>query len=433
MSRSAHTSQFRRSASWLTLCLLLTTACQDHRLPLSPGATTFSADVVTSWLTMQLKLALTAPGGPTPSPRRYAYTGIALYESIVPGLPDYQSIAPQLNGLPALPTISSNVTYYWPACANAAMAAMNRNFYPTTSTANKASIDSLEAANTALYQKDRPADELTRSADFGKKIAASVFEWSKSDGNDNSTPYTPPVGIGLWVPTPPAFAPAAVPNWGKCRPIVSGSDTGAEQGPPIPYSEDPGSAYYAQVKDLYDVSQSLTPEQLTIATYWPDNSWFNILSEVLAVEKPKLDIAAVAFALLGIATSDAQISLFKGKYLYNGVRPITYIRTVMKQPTWNTVLPTPPHPEYPAGHSVTSGAASQALTLVFGSNYHYTDTPYNLVGFKPRSYNSFEEAAVEAGMSRLYAGLHYRRTASLSLIQGKAIANNVAQKLNFKK
>ena len=250
MSRSVYPRQFIRFSCLLAVCFLLTAACQDHRLPLTPGVTTFSADVVPSWLTMQLKLALTAPGGPTPSRRPFAYTGIALYEAIVPGLPDYQSIAPQLNGLPVLPTISPNITYYWPACANAAMAAMNRNFYPTTSTANKASIDSLEAANTALYQKERPTDELTRSADFGKKIAAAVFEWSKSDGSDNNTPYTPPVGIGLWVPTPPAFAPAAVPYWGKCRPIVNGSDTGAEQGPPIPYSKDPGSAYYAQVKDM---------------------------------------------------------------------------------------------------------------------------------------------------------------------------------------
>src|SRR5206468_1706316 len=105
-----------------------------------------------------------------------------------------------------------------------------------TAAANKASIDSLEAANTALYQKDRPVDELTRSADFGRKIAAAVFEWSKTDGNDNTTPYILPVGLGLWVPTPPPFAPAALPNWGKNRPIINGSDAGADQGPPIAYS-----------------------------------------------------------------------------------------------------------------------------------------------------------------------------------------------------
>ena len=433
MKRSIPAPRFLKAMSWLFAFTLATTSCQDHQIPSPADASTYSASVVTSWLTMQLKLALTAPGGPTPSPRRYAYTGIALYESIVPGLATYQSIAPQLNGLPALPTITPGVSYYWPACANAAMAAMNRNFYPTTSAANKASIDSLEAANTAIYQKDRLTDELNRSADFGKKIAAAVFDWSKSDGNDNATPYTPPVGTGLWVPTPPAFAPAAVPNWGKCRPIVSGSDTGADQGSPIAYSENPVSAYYAQAKELYDISQNLTAEQKIIATYWPDNSWHNILSQVLAIQKPTLDVAAVAFTQLSISMSDAQISLFKSKYFYNGLRPITYIRTVMQQPAWNSLIPTPAHPEYPAGHSVTSGAAAQALTLLFGANYKYTDTPYNLVGFSPRSYNSFDQAAAEAGVSRLYAGLHYRKTTEVSLVQGKTIANNVAQKLKFKK
>ncbi|GAB3337925.1 hypothetical protein GCM10027299_49560 [Larkinella ripae] len=409
----------------------VTCTVQDHR-PAVADAADYPGDVVRSWLTLQLKLALTAPGGPTSSPRRYAYTGIALYESIVPGLAGYQSIAPQLNGLPSLPPIEPNEVYYWPACANAAMAAMNRNFYPTTSASNKVLIDSLEAANFALYQKGRSADELNRSAAFGKQIAAAVFAWAKTDGNDNTLPYTPPVGPGLWVPTPPAFAPAALPNWGKSRPIVAGSDEGTELGTPIPYSEDPSSAYYAQVNDLYTVSQSLTTEQKIIATFWPDNAWHNILSQVLAIEKPNLDVAAVAFTLMSIAMSDAQINLFKGKYFYNGVRPITYIRTVMNLPDWNTLIPTPPHPEFPAGHSVTSGAAAQGMTVVFGPNYHYTDTPYNLVGFSPRSYDSFNEAATEASLSRLFAGVHYRKTVELSLLQGKVIANTVAQKLKFK-
>jgi hypothetical protein len=235
------------------------------------------------------------------------------------------------------------------------------------------------------------------------------------------------------VPTPPAFGAAVLPNWGKGRLIVANSDAGADQGAPIPYSADPASAYYAQVKELYDISQSLTAEQKTIATFWPDNSWFNILSQVLAIEKPQLDVAVVALVRVAISISDAQISLFKSKYTYNGVRPITYIRTVLNQPTWNSLIPTPGHPEYPAGHSVTSGAAAQALTLLFGSTYKYTDTPYNLVGFSPRSYNSFDEASKEAGVSRLYAGLHYRKTTDISLLQGNAVANNMAQKLTFKR
>ena len=423
-----------RCSGLLLFGALLATACQkdDETTAPPPSAPVYSGEVVSSWLTLQLKLALTAPGGPGAAPRRYAYSSIALYEAAVPGLAGYQSIAPQLNGLGVLPASATNMAYYWPACANAAAAAMSRNLYPTTSTANKATIDSLEAATAASY-KDQPADVLARSAAFGQQVAAAVFAWSKTDGSDDATPYTPPVGVGLWVPTPPAFAPAVLTNWSRCRLLVLNSDAGADQGPPTPYSTNPTSAYYAQAKEVYDIGQGLTAEQRTIALFWNTNSWHNVLRQVLATQKPSLDAAAAAFAQVSIAMSDAQVSLFKSKYLYNAVRPITYIRTVMGQPGWNALIPTPPHPEYPAGHSVTSGAAAEALTLAFGPKYQYTDKPYNVAGVVPRPFNSFDEAATEAGTSRVYGGIHYRKTTEVSLLQGKKIAQNIADKLKFKK
>jgi hypothetical protein len=94
MKRSIRTPRFLKALSWLLAFTLTTTSCQDHQIPLPADASTYSSDVVRSWFTMQLKLTLTAPGGPAPAPRRYAYSGIALYESIVPGLAGYQSIAP---------------------------------------------------------------------------------------------------------------------------------------------------------------------------------------------------------------------------------------------------------------------------------------------------------------------------------------------------
>lgn len=69
----------------------------------------------------------------------------SLYEAIQPGHPGYRTLAGQLNGMPVLPAPAKGSTYYWPASANAALAAMNRFFYPTTSAANKAAIDALEA------------------------------------------------------------------------------------------------------------------------------------------------------------------------------------------------------------------------------------------------------------------------------------------------
>lgn len=424
--------RIKQSTIGLLACAMVVVSCTDHDGPDVPAQPVASPEVVTTWLTMQLKIAQTMPGPPPVHARRWAYTGVALWESLQPGLPGYQSIAPQLNGLPALPQPEKSLGYYYPASANAALAAINRMIHPGISAAILARIDSLEAANLAKYQQHQQPDVLANSVAFGKKIAAAVFEWSKTDGFDNATPYTPLSGAAYWKPTPPALAPAILSNWGKVRTIVANSDAGAEQGAPIAYSEDKASEYYKQVAELYAISQSLTQEQRTIATFWPDNSWHNVLSQVLAIEKPGLAIAAKAFTQLSIAMSDGAISLCKGKYVYQGVRPITYIRTVMNHPEWNTVIPTPPHPEYPSGHSVMSAAAAEALTDIFGKNYHYTDKPYNLTGFVPREFNSFEAAAAEAAVSRVYAGIHYRKTCEVSLTHGKIVGRNVINKLKFK-
>ena len=441
MIRFLYRRYLLRCSSCLLLSALLLTAC-DHRDVAPTDGATYPADVVTSWLTMQLKLTQTTPAAAFLMPRRFAYAAISAYESIVPGLPGYQSIAPQLNGLTNLPTVVSGQTYYWPACANAALAAMNRNYYPTTSAANKASIDSLEAVFTNQFLKNRTADELNRSADFGKKIAAAVFDWSKTDRYDDATPYTVPTGVGLWVPTPPALAAPLGTNIGKARSILANSDAGADQGAPTTYSENPASAYYAQAKEVYDVAQSRTAEQQTIALFWADNAdgksfisghWLSILNQILLAQQPKLDVATTSFVQMSIALSDAQISIFKSKYLYNTMRPITYIRATLNQPAWNALFATPPHPEYPSAHAVQSGAMSRILTTLFGANYKFTDNSYNLVGFSPRSYSSFAEAATEAANSRLFGSIHYRKTNETSLVQGQQIATNVVQKLKFKR
>jgi hypothetical protein len=402
----------------------------------------FPADVVTSWTTLQLQIARTTPAPPPITIRRCAFTGIALYESIVPGLPQYQSIAPQLNGLGALPHAQKDQHYYWPASANAALAAITRSLYPMTSAVNKTAIDSLEAANITQFKKDIKNEELARSAAFGKSIATVVFEWSKTDGSDSKTPFTMTGGTGNWVPTPPALMNASLPYWGRNRPLVLESDQDADLETPVPYSTDPSSDYYAQVKEVYDISQSLTPEQKTIALFWADDPdgksfggahWLSILNQILIREKSSLEVAAVANVLMSITCYETTISIFKGKYRHNGLRPITYVRTVMNMPGWNTLISTPPHPEYPSGHAMVSAAAAQTLTSIFGKNYKFTDDSYNLLGFSPRHYQSFEEAAIEAGNSRIYGGIHYRKTCEAGQRQGRKIAQNVSEKLKFRK
>jgi hypothetical protein len=242
------------------------------------------------------------------------------------------------------------------------------------------------------------------------------------------------------VPTPPAFAKAAVPYWGNLRTIVAGSDDGSQPGAPIAYSTDPSSDFYKMVEQVYDASQTLTPEQTAMALFWRDvpgvsspGHWESILNQVLKKENSTLDKAAVAYELSGIVLSDANISCWKAKYHYNLVRPITYVRTVLGHATWSSFLTTPAHPEYPSAHAVLSAATADAMTDLFGDSYNLTDHTYDYLGFAPRSYTSFRAIGEDAGNSRLYGGIHYQPSIDTGLIQGRKVAQNIISKLKFLK
>jgi hypothetical protein len=144
----------------------------------------------------------------------------------------------------------------------------------------------------------------------------------------------------------------------------------------------------------------------------------------------KLDEAALVYAKHGIAIYEATISVFKSKYAYNLIRPVSYIRNVLGHDTWSTVIGNPPHPEYPSAHATIGGASYVILESIFGKNYSFTDrTHENLYGV--RSYENLKEYAVEAANSRFLGGIHYNFSAEAGLIQGEKVGNLV-KKIPFK-
>ncbi|WP_324672201.1 vanadium-dependent haloperoxidase [Hymenobacter sp. GOD-10R] len=428
---------------WLLMggSLLLGTSCADHDpLPTVPD---YRADVAVSWLNLQLRLVQTTFVDPTNTfGRPFAYAGIAGYEAAVPGLLGYRTLEGQLNGLTGLPSTDKKLAYNSPLSTNAALAAINRSFFSTTSAANLAAIDSLEATNKAACAAGLPPEVVERSVTFGKQVAASVWAWAQTDGYNNPAVYTLPTGPGLWVPTPPTFGKPVFPFWGSNRPIVASSIDNTDPGPPMAYSEQVGSPFYLMVKEVYDISQTSTAEQKATALFWndvpngrsftPPGHWMSILAQVLQKEHTSLGKALMAYAKVGITLNDALISTLKTKYTYNLLRPITYIRNTMGQPTWNSLIPTPSYPEYSAGHAVVSGSAAEALTQLFGDNYAFTDQNYVQFGLGSRSYASFEQAGIEGGISRLYGGIHYRVSCEKGQVQGKTVARNINAKLFFK-
>lgn len=424
--------------------ILLFTSCnkwevfKDH-FPDKPGSpSSYSSDVIEKWMALQVRLMKNATGIPNHGfSRHYAYSGIAAWESITPGVPQATQWQKKWNGLTGLPQANPSQKYYWPANINAALAAINKSMFPNASDADKAAIDSLENALTQHFLTVKDYSVVSYSADFGKAVASAVYNWAEADGYKNaSAPYTPPTGPGLWAPIPPAVA--VTPYWGNNRPIVKGSIDNTHPGAPISYSTDPNSDFYKAVKKLHDVSQTLTPDQTAMAIYWKDvpgatspGHWLSILQQTVHKENASLAKAAFAYAFTGASGNDGLIACFKTKYQYNVVRPISYIRDVMGHTAWNTVVPTPAHPEYPSSHSALSGGTAYAFEKIFGSVQSFTDHTYDYLGYTARTYTSYSAIAKEAGQSRLYGGIHYQFSIDAGLLQGKKVADNIFDQYNF--
>lgn len=202
---------------------------------------------------------------------------------------------------------------------------MNISMFIAASTTDKAAIDSLETALNNSFTGSVAAEVITRSNKFGKAVGDAVFNWSETDGYKNaSATYTPPVGPGLWVPTPPTFTPANTPYWGNNPVIIAESIDNTQAGPPLAYSEKRGSAFYKMAKQLYDTSLNLSADEMAQALFWRDipgvtspGHWLSILLQVIQQSNSHLDKAAFAYAVTGSSLSDACINCWQAKYKYN--------------------------------------------------------------------------------------------------------------------
>jgi hypothetical protein len=417
---------------------------------------TFSADVVIRWLNLdQDMLRLPLPTGTSAQggERILAYSGIALYESVVNGMPAYQSLSGQLTDFPSMPSTDPGKAYHWAAAANAALAQETRYLFSATSLANKQKINDLENQLQAIYATEVDGTVIDRSVRFGKRVADSVAKWADTDGwKLQNGSYTPPPPTlqqpWLWVPTAPAPAAPINPHVSLRRLLVPGSDNGATIAPFPTFSTTPGSEFYEMANEVYTKSQSLSAEQKNLALYFRDATepgyyggsghYIAMLPQIISKSGVSLDIAALAFAKSGIAVNDAFVVGFIAKYTFNLLRPITYIRNFTGHTTWSPLFATPNHPEFPSAHSFHAGGFLTGLADVFGENFEFTDNTYanlstSLGTLQPLTFHSFTELKKAIGDSRVYAGIHYAPACVEGIQLGEKVGQNVLNTLKFLK
>jgi membrane-associated phospholipid phosphatase len=158
----------------------------------------------------------------------------------------------------------------------------------------------------------------------------------------------------------------------------------------------------------------------------------NIVGIIAQKEKADFSKTVCAYAETSIALYDGFISSWDEKFRSNYVRPETVINKYY-DPEWQPYIQTPPFPEYPSAHAVISAASAEVMAHIFGDNITYTDTSETEFGIPPRTFTSIRKAAEEAGMSRVYGGIHYKHSCVVGTKEGREVGSLVIQRLHMMK
>lgn len=418
----------------------------------------YDSKVVQEWQDMFLQVERYATVyRPCPAARMLGYVGLANYEACVAGMPEYQSIASRYSGL-NIPQVETGKEYHWPTVSNNVYATLYKKFFANVRSSDLFKISSLETTYNSQFGNSVPSEVFRRSKDFGIAVANAVWDYSATDkeGHDKyldprPTSYTPPTGLGKWQPTAPGNDRAMYPYWGKARTFAIREEDKLAR-PPLAYSEDKNSAYYAQGLEVYTRTTPQSPEDRWIAEFWsddvlgftfsPPSRWIAIANQALVIQKSNLETAIMAAIKVGLSLNDASVACWNSKYVYNVERPVTYIAKMMNN-NWNIasltstafITSTPAFPAYPSGHSTFGAAAAEALTSIFGSNFSLTDRCHegrSDFNGKPRSFDSFYDMASENAFSRIWLGVHWRMDCEEGLRLGYVVGRRV-NALPFKK
>jgi hypothetical protein len=397
--------------------------------------------IARNWTGLTLQLVRHTPTySPPVASRSFAYLGVTLFEITAARSSTLQTLAGQLNGFKGVPRPDSKLTYDTATIVEGALSSAVPKLFANTGPSGQRAMDLTQKKIQKELEARVPKDVLARSLEYGASVAEAVYQWSLADGGANienmGFPYSYPKTSkpGEWVPTNVIVQQQAplLPKWGENRTFALTNAKDCKLSAPPEYSTEKTSAFYKEALEVYNVTKALTPEQKLIARFWSDDPmlsptppghWISILLQ-LTEKDSSLETFAEVYARLGIALADSFIACWDTKFEYKLLRPLTYIQRSI-DPKWTPLLNTPPFPEYPSGHSTQSGAAAAVLSATFGENFAFTDRTHEADGLKARAYKNFWAAAQEAGISRLYGGIHYRSAVERGLEQGKCVGAKV--------
>ncbi|HEY9385748.1 MAG TPA: vanadium-dependent haloperoxidase [Nitrososphaeraceae archaeon] len=357
------------------------------------------ANVILVWNNLTTQLGIEEKLTPPEFSRVYALVHVSMYDSLL-------AAAAASEGKETWNYFFNNndskSSFYITSIAEAASAIL---LYLFPNHANDVTKVKSAQINGFANKKNNNSLSLEKASQIGHVVSQAVINYGKMDNSDivwnnnntilavkNNTSCT-------WNGTNPVNPTAGF--W-KTYILTSGAEV-QQQGPARCGSE----ADLLDLRETYHIWKNKTSNQIKAVHYWGDKPppviWNNILNQqIQKYNKMSIFDAAYASVYLNIGMYDAFVSCWYAKYDYWSARPFQRINNI------TTVIPTPNFPGYTSGHSVISMVASKVLGEIF-----------------PQEKNYFHNQGIEAGLSRLWAGIHFKQDVINGMDQGDKIANKI--------
>ncbi|MFT6338516.1 MAG: hypothetical protein ACJATI_005290 [Halioglobus sp.] len=408
-------------------------------------------NVMNDWIDLLLELERHAGGmRPNASARALAYINLAAYETAQPGMRGHVSNQNRLQGL-KIDRKELPKKVNWQLALNACYADVIDHFLINVPEAMKPRIGRLEQTKNQLLSPGVSNKTVAFSKYWGVYVAEQVIKYSQTDVyaeeqilDPQPTSYEPPTGDGYWTYSADPER-ALFPYWESVRTfVVSPEETTTL--PPIPYSTNVNSLYFAEMKDVYEKNNEAKEEQndqLWVAEFWSDDveglmmsppaRQISIANQLIDKYKLNLEESLTLFVKVGFALNDAAVSTWKYKYEHMVMRPSVYIHDnidVDYQTNLYRLIywPDPSFPGYPSGHSCFASAAGGVFINFFGNNTNFTERSHagrtEFLG-APRKFSSFKQMARENAFSRIPLGVHINMDCAEGLRLGYEISDAI--------
>ena len=408
----------------ISVCPLLSVACASGASThvIRPAKAAVTSNVVLEWNDLAVRLTLQAVPAlaAVQQTRVMAIVQLAVHDAVNGITGDFETYLS-----PTAPPNASPEA----AAIGAAYEAL-KNLFP----GNDAQLDSRLLASL----QEHGSSMADPGVSYGRAIAISILAVRANDHSAQAQfNYDAPNqgAPGVWVRL--ANAPASLPGWGKVTPFVLRSGSQFRPDAPPDLTSEQYAKDYNEIKQIgVSTGSTRSAEQSNIALFWrasPTAIWNSVLTQVVQSRNMDLSSQARLFALFYLASSDASVACWDAKYEYNFWRPQSAITNgdadgndqTVGDAAWKPFIPTPPHPEYPSGHSTNSSAMAKILTLEFGDDPGIAIT-VTQTGIT-RTWTSFSQAVDEVIDARVYSGIHFRNSDEVGARMGRQVAQFVAK------